>query len=89
MSHEGTAFSLRDIALEYKPAQATLPIVLGVKGPRALALAGAVADGVVCSIMSSPGHVRRVREATARGAARGRARGAVPGARLRADRDRA
>jgi 5,10-methylenetetrahydromethanopterin reductase len=65
VEHEGTAFSLRDIALEYTPAQATLPIVLGVKGPRALALAGAVGDGVLCSIMSSPGHVRRVREATA------------------------
>ena len=64
-SHEGAAFSLREIALEYKPAQAELPIVLGVKGPRALALAGAVADGVLCSVMSSPGHVRRVREATA------------------------
>src|SRR6266849_5549137 len=62
VSHEGAAFSLRDVALEFKPAQATLPIVLGVKGPRALALAGAVADGVVCSIMSSPAHVRRVFE---------------------------
>src|SRR5216683_2725887 len=71
VSHEGAAFSLRDVALEFKPAQATLPIVLGVKGPRALALAGAVADGVVCSIMSSPAHVRRVFETAA--AARRRA----------------
>ena len=65
VDHAGHAFSLRGVALEYKPAQPELPIVLGVKGPRALALAGALADGVLCSVMSSPGHVRRVREATA------------------------
>jgi 5,10-methylenetetrahydromethanopterin reductase len=65
VDHEGAAFSLRSIALEYKPAQPELPIVLGVKGPRALALAGALADGVLCSVMSSPAHVRRVRAATA------------------------
>jgi 5,10-methylenetetrahydromethanopterin reductase len=76
VTHEGTAFSLRGIALEFKPAQAALPIVLGVKGPRALALAGTVADGVVCSIMSSPAHVRRVRDTVA--AARHRAGHAGP-----------
>lgn len=65
VSREGRDFSLRNVALEFKPAQPELPIVLGVKGPRALALAGAVADGVVCSIMSSPAHVRRVRDTIA------------------------
>ena len=65
VTHEGESFSLADVALEYKPAQPELPIVLGVKGPRALGLAGALADGVVCSIMSSPAHVRRVRETVA------------------------
>ena len=62
VTHRGRAFTLSDVALEYKPAQPELPIVLGVKGPKALALAGAIADGVVCSIMSSPAHVRRARE---------------------------
>lgn len=71
VSHAGAAFSLREIALDWKPAQAALPIVLGVKGPRALALAGAVADGVVCSIMASPAHIRRVRDTVT--AARARA----------------
>jgi 5,10-methylenetetrahydromethanopterin reductase len=65
VSHAGGGFSLRDAALEFKPAQPALPIVLGVKGPRALALAGAIADGVLCSIMSSPAHVRRVQAAVA------------------------
>jgi alkanesulfonate monooxygenase SsuD/methylene tetrahydromethanopterin reductase-like flavin-dependent oxidoreductase (luciferase family) len=71
VTRDGRDFSLRDVGLEWKPAQPDLPIVLGVKGPRALALAGAIADGVVCSIMSSPAHVRRVRDTT--GAARQRA----------------
>jgi len=65
VSREGEDFALRDVALEYKPAQPELPIVLGVKGPRGLALAGRIADGALCSIMSSPAHVRRVRETTA------------------------
>ncbi|HEU4439361.1 MAG TPA: LLM class flavin-dependent oxidoreductase, partial [Methylomirabilota bacterium] len=65
-----------DVGLEWKPAQAELPIVLGVKGPRALALAGEIADGVLCSIISSPGHVRRVRETVT--AARARAGGPCP-----------
>jgi 5,10-methylenetetrahydromethanopterin reductase len=76
VTRSGDDFSLRDVALEYKPDQPALPIVLGVKGPRALALAGAIADGVVCSIMSSPAHVRRVSETTA--AARRRAGRAGP-----------
>jgi len=42
-----------------------VPILLGVKGPRALALAAEMADGVHCSILASPAHVRRVRATTA------------------------
>ena len=41
-----------------------MPILLGVKAPRALALAAEVADGVHCSILASPAHVRRVRATT-------------------------
>ena len=67
VTYRGASFSLGDVALEFKPAPPDLPIVLGVKAPRALALAGDIADGVVCSVMSSPAHVRRVRETTAAG----------------------
>ena len=42
-----------------------VPIVLGVKGPRALGLAGEIADGVLCSVLAGPAHVRRVRAAAA------------------------
>jgi 5,10-methylenetetrahydromethanopterin reductase len=55
-------FSVHDVALE---APAPVPILLGVKGPRALVLAAEIADGVHCSILASPAHVRRVRATTA------------------------
>jgi 5,10-methylenetetrahydromethanopterin reductase len=64
VTYSGECFSVRDVALEAPPAT-TVPILLGVKGPRALALAAEIADGVHCSILTSPAHVRRVRSATA------------------------
>jgi 5,10-methylenetetrahydromethanopterin reductase len=60
----GEVFSVHDVALE-APPPAPVPILLGVKGPRALALAAVVADGVHCSVLTSPAHVRRVRTTTA------------------------
>ena len=64
LTFEGRCFTLRDVRLDFVPAQRTLPILLGVKGPRAVAMAGEIADGVLCSILSSPGHVRRIRAST-------------------------
>ena len=63
VTYTGECFSVHDVALETPPA-ASIPILLGVKGPRALALAAEIADGVHCSILTSPAHVRRVRAAT-------------------------
>jgi 5,10-methylenetetrahydromethanopterin reductase len=60
----GECFAVDDVKLETPPV-APVPIVLGVKGPRALTLAAEIADGVHCSILTSPAHVRRVRQATA------------------------
>jgi 5,10-methylenetetrahydromethanopterin reductase len=74
LTFEGECFTVRDVVLETPPAF-PVPIALGVKGPRALGLAGDLADGVVCSILGSPAHLRRVRALT--GEAR-RRRPAVP-----------
>ncbi len=63
VTYAGEVFAVRDVALE-APPPAPVPILLGVKGPRALALAAEVADGVHCSILASPAHVRRVRATT-------------------------
>ena len=71
--------------LEFKPAQPELPIVLGVKGPRALGLAGEIADGVrvLDHVLPRP----RTPGARDRAARRRRPR-PLPVARLRARRDR-
>ncbi len=60
----GECFTVNDVALE-SPPPSPVPILLGVKGPRALALAAEVGDGVHASILTSPAHVRRIRAATA------------------------
>jgi 5,10-methylenetetrahydromethanopterin reductase len=64
VTYAGECFAVHDVVLE-APPPAPVPIVLGVKGPRALALAAEVADGVHGSILTSPAHVRRVRRSTA------------------------
>src|SRR5262245_23741895 len=64
VTYAGEVFSVTDVVLEAPPAS-RVPILLGVKGPRALALAAEVADGVHCSILASPAPVRRVRATTA------------------------
>jgi 5,10-methylenetetrahydromethanopterin reductase len=65
LSYAGSSFTLERVKLDFTPAQTTLPILLGVKGQRAVTMAGEIADGVLCSILSSPGHVRRIRASTA------------------------
>lgn len=51
-----------DAALSIRPPRPDVPIYLGVKGRRALAVAGECADGVLLSVMSSPGYTRWARE---------------------------
>ena len=63
VTYTGEVFSVHDVALE-TPPPAPVPILLGVKGPRALALAAEVADGVLCSVLASPAHIKRVRATT-------------------------
>lgn len=60
LDFHGERFHLDSVQLEFAP-RTTVPIVLGVKGPRALGLAAEVADGVLCSVLASPAHIRRVR----------------------------
>ncbi|MCG5215779.1 LLM class flavin-dependent oxidoreductase [Streptosporangium soli] len=48
--------------LAFTPPRTRPPIVLGVKGPRAVAMAAGRADGLLLSILSSPPYVASVRE---------------------------
>ena len=51
-------FRLGNIHLETKPAQKKLPIYLAAIGPKALRLAGAIADGGLLNAYTSTGYVR-------------------------------
>lgn len=55
VDHEGVAGTIRT-HMAFHPG--AVPLVLGVKGPRALALAGQISDGVLLSVLSSPAYVR-------------------------------
>jgi 5,10-methylenetetrahydromethanopterin reductase len=60
VSYEGTHVRLDDVELAF-PATAT--VSLGVRGPRGMALAGEVADGVIFAELSGPAYIARVRRA--------------------------
>lgn len=64
LTFRGEVFTLDDVELDWRPP-GKVPVLLGVKGPKALRLAGEIADGVHCSVLASPAHVRRVRQTVA------------------------
>lgn len=61
VAHAGDRFRVR-AELSFAPLRPTPPVVLGVKGPRALAYAGQAADGVLLPVLSSPAYVHWARE---------------------------
>jgi 5,10-methylenetetrahydromethanopterin reductase len=70
LTYEGAVFALTDAALHFSPTRSDPPIHLGVVGPKNLQMAGAIADGVILSTLSSPEYVRFACEQVKRGAAR-------------------
>jgi len=64
----GEIFNTGKIKLLFEPYRKNIPIFLGVKGPKALKLAGKIADGVLLSTMTSKDYVRYAREKIAEGA---------------------
>ncbi|MDY7090107.1 MAG: LLM class flavin-dependent oxidoreductase [Actinomycetota bacterium] len=60
VTFQGEFFTV-DTGLSFPPARPDPPIVLGVKGPRAITRGGAMADGLLLSILAGPGYVRWVR----------------------------
>ncbi len=60
VSHHGPAFDV-EAGLSFRPLRPNAPIILGVKGPNALRQAGAIADGVLLSVLSSADYVRWAR----------------------------
>jgi len=70
VTSSGKIFSVTDAVLHFPPLRSNPPIYLGVTGPKNLQMAGAIADGVILSTMSSPAYVRFAREQVRLGAQR-------------------
>ncbi|MER6175056.1 LLM class flavin-dependent oxidoreductase [Streptosporangium sp. NPDC001681] len=87
VDHRGEHFRV-SAGLSFTPPRRTPPIVLGVKGPRALALAAERADGLLLSILSSAPYVASVRERVGAGVELAAYVGLSVGEDARAARDR-
>ncbi len=57
VTFDGTEFTMHDVALDAPPSTVP-PVLAGVRGPKSLALAGRVADGVVLAEGAGPTYVR-------------------------------
>jgi alkanesulfonate monooxygenase SsuD/methylene tetrahydromethanopterin reductase-like flavin-dependent oxidoreductase (luciferase family) len=57
ITFDGSVFTMRDVSLEAPPSDPP-PVLAGVRGPKSLALAGRVADGVVLAEGAGPAYVR-------------------------------
>ncbi len=55
-------------SLNFKPVRDRIPIIYGVKGPKLLKLAGAMADGVLLTNPTTPEYVREARKVIEEGA---------------------
>ena len=62
VSFTGQTLQVTRARLDFTPLRPDIPIYLGVTGPKALALAGALADGVILNGFVSPEYTRRAVE---------------------------
>jgi alkanesulfonate monooxygenase SsuD/methylene tetrahydromethanopterin reductase-like flavin-dependent oxidoreductase (luciferase family) len=68
LSAEDGLFTFDQVSLTHRPVE-TLPIYLGMVGPKGLELAGEIGDGTVLSVLAGVDYVRFARERIAAGAA--------------------
>ena len=57
--HAGSTVDVRGVKLEFTPTRASIPVYLGVTGPRAMGMAGEISDGVLMNGFTSCSYVRR------------------------------
>jgi len=70
IDYVGKTVRLEGVQLEMEPHRRHIPVYLGVTGPKALELAGEIADGVILNGFLPPAYVCRARERIALGARR-------------------
>lgn len=89
VDYEGATISVAGAQLDFTPQRDTIPVYMGVTGPKMLKLAGTIADGVILNDFVSAAYCKNAIELIQEGAAEaGRARpdiGAAPTFSLRTD----
>ncbi|MFW9770358.1 MAG: LLM class flavin-dependent oxidoreductase [Candidatus Thorarchaeota archaeon] len=68
INHEDDFFTAKDIQLVFKPVRKRAPIYLAFEGPKGLALAGEIGEGVILSIFCTPAYVKFAWDRIAEGA---------------------
>lgn len=69
VTYRGGVFKISNLNLHFRPPRVTVPVYMGVLGPRNLEMAGRIADGVILSIMTSVSYARFAIERVRAGAA--------------------
>ncbi len=62
VTYTGKTVQLRNVQLDFTPVRAHVPMYLGVTGPKALSLAGEIADGVILNGFVSLDYTRKAVE---------------------------
>ena len=62
VTYTGKVFSAHRAKLEYHPLRPDMPLLMAARGEQALALCGAIADGLMISNMCPPGFTRQAVE---------------------------
>lgn len=57
--YEGECVSVLGVELEFSPVRSSIPVYMGVTGPRAMGLVGEISDGVLMNGFTSCAYVRR------------------------------
>lgn len=68
VDYDGETISIRGACLDFEPPRSSIPVYMGVTGPRMLELAGAIADGVVLNAFISEGYIENAIDLVEKGA---------------------
>lgn len=66
--YAGETVDVDGVKLEFEPVRASIPVYLGVTGPKAMRMAGEISDGVLMNGFTSTSYVRRSMERLEAGA---------------------
>lgn len=68
VDYHGETISIEGASLDFEPQRSTIPVYMGVTGPKMLELAGSIADGVVLNAFVSEGYIKNALSIVEKGA---------------------